>query len=61
MKKIRLNLDALAVDTFDTAAAKEGKGTVLANSATHPYLSNCANTCDDCPSVYSCNVPFNCA
>lgn len=47
MKKLRLNLDALAVETFGTeVAARRWAGTVEAHAAgTDP--SNCA-TCETC-------------
>lgn len=61
MRKIKLNVDALRVESFEAEAREGARGTVGAHMASHPYLSNCAQTCDDCPSVYSCNVPFNCA
>lgn len=61
MKKVTLNVDALRVESFEAEAQARERGTVGAHLATHPYLSDCLNTCDDCPTKYSCNVPFNCA
>ena len=61
MKKVTLNVETLRVESFEAVAREGVRGTVGAHQATHPYLSNCANTCDDCPTVYSCNYPFNCA
>jgi hypothetical protein len=39
MRKLKLNLEALRVDTFDTAARREGRGTVRA--AEHTYGWDC--------------------
>ncbi len=62
MKKLTLDVDALRVESF-LAQEQEGKrGTVGANSYyTILYHSQCAETCDDCPTKYSCNLPWNCA
>ena len=46
MKKLRLSIDTLAVDSFETHAAAPAGGTVEAHDAgTDP--SNCA-TCETC-------------
>lgn len=60
MKKIQLDLDQLAVESFETLGDARGEGTVLALEVTNPRLSDCLNTCDGCP-TYSCNGPGNCA
>lgn len=54
MKKLRLDVEALAVDSFTTASTANGsKGTVHAHFATRgsPNTCNagCCNTCVDCP------------
>jgi hypothetical protein len=52
MKKMKLNLEQLAVDSFDTSAAPEKRGTVFGEQCTCP--TNC--TCPGCPTCYeSCN------
>jgi hypothetical protein len=52
MKKMKLNLEQLAVDSFDTSAAAEKRGTVFGEQCTCP--TNC--TCPGCPTCYeSCN------
>lgn len=61
MKKVRLSVETLRVESFEAEARQGQRGTVGAYQQTHVYLSGCDHTCDDCPSVYSCNVPFNCA
>jgi hypothetical protein len=45
MAKLKLNLDQLTVDSFDTAAAAEEKGTVFGEQCT--CYTNC--TCPGCP------------
>ena len=45
MKKLRLNLDQLAVDSFDTSAAAAEKGTVFGEQCT--CQTQC--TCPGCP------------
>jgi hypothetical protein len=52
MKKMKLNLEQLAVDSFDTSTALEKRGTVFGEQCTCP--TNC--TCPGCPTCYeSCN------
>jgi ferredoxin len=54
MKKLRLSLDALAVESFRTEdSARRWAGTVEAHRA-NTDASNCA-TCDTCPD--NCPVP----
>lgn len=48
MKKLRLEMDALAVESFEPAAACEERGTVAAHNPTNPR----AHTCD--PLVGTC-------
>jgi hypothetical protein len=54
MKKLRLSVETLAVDSFATEITASGaKGTVQAHFATRgsPNTCNvgCCNTCVDCP------------
>lgn len=55
MPKLKLHLDQLTVDSFDTLAADARRGTVQA-FAPPTLLYTCA-TCD--PSCESCNSCFN--
>jgi hypothetical protein len=55
MRKIRLDVEALVVESFGTAGGKGGKGTVLGNDMTYragcvaSELSNCASCLEGCP------------
>ena len=52
MAKLRLNLDQLTVDSFDTAQPAQKKGTVFGEQCT--CYTNC--TCPGCPTCdASCN------
>ena len=53
MKKIRLNVEKLTVETFQTDEIESQGGTVRGWMATDPRRSDCLNTCDGCP-TYSC-------
>jgi hypothetical protein len=48
MRKLKLNLDQLTVDSFGTAPADEKKGTVLGEQCTCHTACTCpgCNTCD---------------
>jgi hypothetical protein len=55
--KLRLNLDQLTVDSFDTAAAAREKGTVFGEEqCTCP--SACNTNCT-CPGCYTCDHSCN--
>lgn len=66
--KLKLNLDDLGVDTFDTTATAKGKGTVFGEQCTcYTYCGQ--NTCPGCPTCggscngtcdASCNGTCNC-
>ena len=60
MKKMKLTIEALRVESFEAEAQEREGGTVEAYLLTNPLRSDCLNTCDGCPS-YSCNQPVNCA
>ncbi|HEX2079681.1 MAG TPA: hypothetical protein VHG08_18340 [Longimicrobium sp.] len=48
MKKLELNVDALQVESFDTAPAEmEGRGTVRGHDATEYGGASCAPNCSD--------------
>jgi hypothetical protein len=63
--KLKLNLDQLAVDSFDTSTAQSPRGTVHGEQCTCPTActcpgcptcdATCANTCDDYTCAASCN------
>ena len=52
MKKLRLELDDLAVTSFDTAAGDEGRGTVEAHAPTrHTACPTCDTLCPTCETL----------
>ncbi|HEX6373896.1 MAG TPA: hypothetical protein VF006_33515 [Longimicrobium sp.] len=52
MNKLRLRLDDLRIDSFDTSPAQQAKGTVFGEQCT--CYTQC--TCPGCPTCYaSCN------
>ena len=59
MKKQRLDVDALAVDSFPTAAVDEAlKGTVHGRLATHELYCTNGDTCrTSCGRVGNCTCP----
>lgn len=62
MKKVQLNVEMLRVESFEADARQGARGTVDGHSHyTIPYQSQCDQTCDDCPTIYSCNKPWQCA
>lgn len=56
MKKIRLDLDALSVSSFDTSAAEEPTGTVMGHIPPETYARYCSDgtTCIDSCDYASC-------
>ena len=56
MAKMKLELDTLAVDSFDTTAAEKERGTVFGEQCT--CYTNCT-----CPGCYTCDntCPATCA
>ena len=50
MQKIKLNLESLAVESFQTAAVENEQGTVLAHARTNG--NNCASAIDACPTGF---------
>ncbi|HEX6373901.1 MAG TPA: hypothetical protein VF006_33540 [Longimicrobium sp.] len=67
MNKLKLHLDDLRVDSFDTTAAETEKGTVFGEQCTCPTQCTCdtqcetqhtACSCPGCPTVcyYTCEV-----
>ena len=58
MRKLKLDLDQLAVDSFDTASPAPKGGTVFGEQCT--CYTNC--TCPGCPTCYAtCNGQATCA
>lgn len=62
MRKLSLKLDELAVETFETAAKLEDRGTVHGAESTGNQVictctfgeETCADTCQNCGSAYPC-------
>jgi hypothetical protein len=62
MRKLTLKLDELAVETFETAAKLEDRGTVHGAESTAAQVictctygeETCAETCQNCGSAYPC-------
>lgn len=52
MRKIKLNLEALNVESFATAAAAGARGTVLGNQPTRGANTQCASAYDACPTGF---------
>jgi hypothetical protein len=72
MKKLKLELDNLAVESFDTTATHKSRGTVIGEQCTcYTYCNTCpgcptcdatcAYTCDDatCPQCPTCAASCN--
>jgi hypothetical protein len=61
MKKLRLDLDHLAVESFATAGVADERGTVAANAATLPTCTlqpSFGNTA--CDVTWHCTLPGGC-
>ncbi|HET7234399.1 MAG TPA: hypothetical protein VFJ16_30575 [Longimicrobium sp.] len=58
MKKLKLDLDQIAVDSFDAAGMKGRAGTVRAESYTYQSGDQCHTGLQD--SCYSCPAPPYC-
>jgi hypothetical protein len=55
MKKLKLNLDQIKVNSFDVAGTKGREGTVHAHTYTYPSGDQCHTGLQD--SCYSCPAP----
>ena len=53
MRKVKLQLDELAVESFDTAAVEKPGGTVHA----HERTDGCTNTCPASCFITACSCP----
>lgn len=59
MRKITLELDSLAVESFDTTSPARGAGTVVAyhsEACTQTCDASCFNSACTCPGVNTCDV-----
>lgn len=67
MNKLKLSLEALAIESFDTTATVREKGTMMGEQATNTCpgcptcAATCAYTCDDatCPQCPTCAESCN--
>jgi hypothetical protein len=60
MRKIQLNLDALNVESFETAAVTGEMGTVFGNQPTQGNNEQCRSAVDACPSARGCTSFGDC-
>lgn len=54
MNKLKLHLDDLAVESFDTVRMEKAKGTVVGEQCTCPGVNTCDFTCDDPTCANTC-------
>jgi len=59
-KKLRLDIDALKVEAFDTADGVAHHGTVHGHESLSCFVSWCEPSCHECPSEGSCSGPQVC-
>jgi len=60
MRKLLLDLDALTVESFETAVP-QGRGTVIgADVAAVAVVSDACSQIDGCPSAFNCSVNGSC-
>lgn len=52
MRKMKLNLESLNVESFATASAARGQGTVLGHVKTNGANTQCASAYDACPTGF---------
>ena len=52
MRKIKLNLETLNVESFETAAAERRQGTVLGHAPTNGAVTQCRSAFDACPTGF---------
>lgn len=50
MRKIELSIESLRVESFATAAAERGEGTIFGNAKTLDTCTVCPSAIDMCPS-----------
>ena len=60
MRKIKLSIEGLRVESFATAATERGHGTIFGNAKTYDNTcSPCQSAIDNCPSVWGATLPCN--
>ena len=61
MKKVKLSIDSLCVESFATAPAERGNGTIFGNAKTVDTCNAtaCPSWIDDCPSANGATLPCN--
>jgi len=64
MRKIKLSIERLRVESFVTAATERGQGTIFGNAETLEYQSchpvTCLSAIDTCPSSpHAATMPCN--
>ena len=66
MRKLKLSLDALEVDSFHAVGAGDGRGTVVGHTGTQYYDESCFGTCvgmctrDGTCGEFTCAASCNC-
>jgi len=60
MRKMKLNIEALNVESFTTAAAEKAAGTVMGHVKTNGHNTQCASAYDACPTGF-CAPTFDAA
>lgn len=61
MKKLKLDLEKLQVETFEAERTPEPSGTVQAQATSGPYLCQDACVTGGCGSDLGCDSGFGCA
>lgn len=59
MKKLKLDLDRIQVESFKVEAAEHGKGTVQAHSADPRFHCGSNDSCDSCWPNYCPPMPIS--
>jgi hypothetical protein len=60
MRKIKLSVEGLRVESFATAATERGEGTIFGNAKTIDNTCYpCPSAIDACPSVFAATLPCN--
>jgi hypothetical protein len=60
MRKIKLNVESLSVESFETAAVAGEMGTVFGNEPTRGNNEQCRSAVDACPSARGCTYFGDC-
>lgn len=60
MRKIKLSIEHLRVESFSTAAIERREGTIFGNAKTlDATCYPCPSAIDACPSVFAATLPCN--